>query len=109
MAHLGHDVVCVDLDPSKVERLSRGEPTIVEHRLDELLREGIDSGRLRFTTGSAAAVEGRSMVFMCVQTPQSDDGSADMTFLKAALAEIGPHLLLQPPDEARQQGWAVRS
>lgn len=92
MAHLGHDVVCVDLDPSKVERLSRGEPTIVEHRLDELLREGIDSGRLRFTTDTASAVEGRSIVFMCVQTPQSDDGSADMTFLKAALAEIGPHL-----------------
>jgi UDPglucose 6-dehydrogenase len=92
MAHLGHDVVCVDLDPSKVERLSRGEPTIVEHRLDELLREGIDSGRLRFTTDTASAVEGRTIVFMCVQTPQSDDGSADMTFLKAALAEIGPHL-----------------
>jgi UDPglucose 6-dehydrogenase len=92
MAHLGHDVVCVDLDPSKVERLSRGEPTIVEHRLDELLREGLDSGRLTFTTATASAVEGRSIVFMCVQTPQSDDGSADMTFLKAALAEIGPHL-----------------
>lgn len=92
MAHLGHDVVCVDIDPSKVERLGRGEPTIVEHRLEELLREGLDSGRLRFTTNAAEAVTGRPMVFMCVQTPQSDDGSADMTFLKAALAGIGPHL-----------------
>jgi UDPglucose 6-dehydrogenase len=92
MAHLGHDVICVDLDQSKVDKLSRGEPTIVEHRLEELLQEGLASGRLKFTTDAAAAVHDRQMVFMCVQTPQGDDGSADMTYLKAALAGIAPHL-----------------
>ena len=92
MAHLGHDVTCVDIDSSKVERLSRGEPTIVEHRLEELLQEGLASGRLSFTTDLAGAVEGRAFVFMCVQTPQGDDGSADLSYLTAALHDIAPHL-----------------
>ncbi|MEI8237864.1 MAG: UDP-glucose/GDP-mannose dehydrogenase family protein [Actinomycetota bacterium] len=92
MAHLGHEVACVDIDASKVERLSRGEPTIVEHRLGELLEEGLASRRLRFTTDLAGAVRGRQFVFMCVQTPQGDDGAADLTHLKAALTDIAPHL-----------------
>ena len=56
MARLGHDVVCADVDPSKVERLRRGEIPILEHRLDELVAEGLRDGRLRFTTDSAEAV-----------------------------------------------------
>jgi len=92
MANLGHDVICVDLDQTKVDKLNRGEPTIVEHRLEELLQEGLAGGRLKFTTNAAEAVHDRQIVFMCVQTPQGDDGSADMTYLKAALNDIAPHL-----------------
>lgn len=92
MAHLGHTVVCVDIDAAKIERLRRGEATIVEHRLPELLREGIDSGRLSFSTDGAAAVADAEFVFMCVQTPQGDDGSADLRHLYAALDGLAPAL-----------------
>ena len=92
MAHLGHDVVCVDLDAAKIEKLQRGQATIVEHRLDELLYEGVEAGRLRFTTDAAAAVADRDVVFLCVQTPQGDDGAADMRHVHAALASLEPHL-----------------
>lgn len=92
MAHLGHDVVCVDLDAEKIEKLQRGKATIVEHRLDELLYEGVEAGRLRFTTDAVAAVADRDVVFLCVQTPQGDDGSADMRHVHSALAQLEPHL-----------------
>ncbi len=94
LAHVGHQVTCADIDPRKLEVLARGEIPIVEPGLDELVREGIDGGRLRFVLGAAAAVEAASpeFVFLCVQTPQGDDGSADLRFVKAAAAEISPVL-----------------
>jgi UDPglucose 6-dehydrogenase len=92
LAHLGHDVVCADIDPSKVERLSRGEATILEAGLDELLREGLESGRLRFVLGAANAAETSEFIYLCVPTPQGADGSADMSYIEAAAAEISPVL-----------------
>jgi UDPglucose 6-dehydrogenase len=92
LAHLGHRVCCGELDEEKVARLSRGEPTILEDGLPELLREGLDSKRLRFVAGAAAAVEGAAFVFLCVPTPQRPDGSADVTVLESVAREIGPHL-----------------
>ena len=94
LAHVGHQVTCADLDPRKVEVLSSGEIPIVEPGLDDLVREGIEGGRLRFALGAAAAVEASApeFVFLCVQTPQGDDGSADLTFVKVAAGEISPVL-----------------
>ena len=92
MAHLGHDVVCADVDPSKVERLRRGEIPILEHRLDELVAEGLRDGRLRFTTDSAEAVSEVEVVFLCVPTPQGDDGSADLSYVEAAAVSISAAL-----------------
>ncbi|HUO49122.1 MAG TPA: UDP-glucose/GDP-mannose dehydrogenase family protein [Acidimicrobiales bacterium] len=92
LASFGHKVVCGELDPAKVERLSRGEPTIYEEGLDELLRSGLASGRLQFVQGAATAVAGAEVVFLCVPTPQQADGSADVRALEAAATEIGPHL-----------------
>ena len=92
LAHLGHTVVCADIDAEKVERLGRGEIPIVEHRLDELVAEGLASGRLRFVVGSAAAVRDASFVFLCVPTPQGDDGSADLSYVESAAAEISATL-----------------
>ncbi len=91
-AHLGHDVVCGDIDADKVARLTRGEVPIVEHRLDELLAEGLRNGNLRFVVGAAAAVADAEIVFLCVPTPQGDDGSADLSYVEAAAAEIAPVL-----------------
>jgi len=91
-AHLGHSVVCADVVPEKVERLSRGEIPILEAGLEELVREGLDSGRLRFTLGSAEAVASCEFAYLCVPTPQGVDGSADLSYIEAAAHEISPVL-----------------
>ena len=91
-AHLGHDVVCADIDQGKVERLQRGEIPIVEHGLRELVAEGLRSGRLRFVVGAAAGAADREVVFLCVPTPQSEDGSADLSYVEAAARDIAPVL-----------------
>ncbi|SVB94271.1 uncharacterized protein METZ01_LOCUS247125, partial [marine metagenome] len=87
-AHLGHEVVCADLDAEKVARLSAGDVPIVEDRLDLLVREGIDEGRLQFVVGAANAVADCEVAFLCVPTPQDDDGTADLSYIEAASAEI---------------------
>ena len=87
-AHLGHDVVCADIDPGRIERLSRGVLPIYEPGLQEIVEAGIASGRLRFVVGAAAAAADCEFAYLCVQTPQGDDGSADLTYLQAAAAEI---------------------
>jgi UDPglucose 6-dehydrogenase len=80
--------VCADVDAAKVERLSRGEIPIVEHDLDKVVARGIASGRLRFVLGAAEAVKDAEVVFICVPTPQDEDGSADLSYVEAAAKEI---------------------
>jgi UDPglucose 6-dehydrogenase len=92
LAHLGHDVVCADIDIAKVELLQSGHIPIFEQGLEALVGEGQDAGRLRFVVGAAPAVAGREFVFLCVQTPQGADGAADLGFIEQASAEIGPAL-----------------
>jgi UDPglucose 6-dehydrogenase len=87
-AHLGHQVVCADIDAVKVEQLSRGVIPIVEHRLDELVAEGLQSGNLRFVLGAVNAVTDCEVAFLCVPTPQGEDGSADLSYVEAASREI---------------------
>ncbi len=91
-AHLGHTVVCADVVPDKVERLSRGEIPILEAGLAELVREGLDSGRLRFVLGAANAAGEAEFAYLCVPTPQGADGSADLSYIESAAAEIAPVL-----------------
>jgi UDPglucose 6-dehydrogenase len=91
-AHLGHEVICADLDAERVERLNKGETPILEAGLPELLNEGLSSRRLRFVVGATNAVRGASTVFLCVQTPQGDDGSADLSYVEAVAREIAPAL-----------------
>ncbi|HUP69536.1 MAG TPA: UDP-glucose/GDP-mannose dehydrogenase family protein [Acidimicrobiales bacterium] len=92
LAHLGHHVICADVLPGKVECLSRGEIPIFETGLEEMVREGIDGHRLSFVLGAAAAVTEAEFVFLCVPTPQGEDGSADLAYIEAAAREIAPHL-----------------
>ena len=91
-AHLGHEVVCADIDAVKVERLSRGEIPIVEHGLEPLVRQGLSSGRLSFVLGAVNAVVNCEIAFLCVPTPQGDDGSADLSYVEAAAAQIAEAL-----------------
>jgi UDPglucose 6-dehydrogenase len=92
-AHLGHDVVCADIVPEKVERLSRGEIPIVETGLENLVADGLRSGRLRFVLGAAPAVADAEFVYLCVPTPEGLDGAADLSYLETAAAEIRDVLL----------------
>jgi UDPglucose 6-dehydrogenase len=93
LAHLGHQVTCGDANADRVAMLRRGEMPIVEDQLNELVAEGVAAGRLRFVVGATPAVEGAEFVFLCVPTPQGEDGSADLSFVEAVAREIGPHLV----------------
>ncbi|MFN2505168.1 MAG: UDP-glucose/GDP-mannose dehydrogenase family protein [Acidimicrobiales bacterium] len=94
-AHLGHHVLCADIDVEKIERLSRGDVPILEAGLPDLVREGIENRRLKFVVGAANAAASCEFTYLCVPTPQADDGSADLSYLRSAAAEIA-HLL--PPE-----------
>ncbi|MDP6480769.1 MAG: UDP-glucose/GDP-mannose dehydrogenase family protein [Acidimicrobiales bacterium] len=95
LAHLGHHVVCADIDEEKVAGLSRGEVPIVEEGLGDLVVEGIANGRLRFVVGSFEAVSDCEAAFLCVPTPQGGDGSVDLSFIETAAAEMAEAM---PPD-----------
>ena len=85
----GHDVVCVDKDPRKVEMLERGEVPIFEPGLDTLLEKNVEAGRLSFTGDLAQAIDGAEAVFIAVGTPtRRGDGHADLTYVMAAAEEI---------------------
>ena len=88
-ADLGVDVVCVDNDAAKVERLKAGDIPIYEPGLDGLVEQAVANERLEFTTDVAGAVAGRSIVFIAVGTPSSEDGSADLNYVLAAARAIG--------------------
>lgn len=92
LAHLGNSVVAVDVDEAKVEVLRRGEPTILEDGLPKLLQEGIESGRLTFSTDPAEAADGADFVFLCVPTPQGADGAADLSYVQKAASQIASSL-----------------
>ena len=92
-ADFGHDVVCVDKDASKIERLLDGVMPIYEPGLDELVARNVQSGRLRFTTDLAEGVAGADAIFIAVGTPsRRGDGHADLTYVHAAAKEIGEAL-----------------
>ncbi|MCY4333781.1 MAG: UDP-glucose/GDP-mannose dehydrogenase family protein [Litoreibacter sp.] len=85
----GHDVVCVDKDPNKIERLNQGEVPIYEPGLDILMQKNVEAGRLSFTTDLKTAVDGAEAVFIAVGTPtRRGDGHADLTYVYAAAEEI---------------------
>src|SRR5688500_380193 len=91
-SHLGHDVVCADIDEERVAQLTRGEIPIVEAGLDNLVREGLEGGRLKFVVGAENAARDADFAYLCVPTPQADDGSADLSYIETAARQIGPVL-----------------
>jgi UDPglucose 6-dehydrogenase len=92
LAHFGHRVVLAEREPTRLAALRSGRMPIVETGLDELVAEGVAAGNLRFTASAAEAVVGAAFVFLCVPTPQGDDGAADLSFVEAAAKEVGPLL-----------------
>ena len=89
----GHDVICVDKDARKIERLRAGEVPIYEPGLEDLLARNVAAGRLSFTTDLAEALDGCDAVFIAVGTPtRRGDGHADLTYVYAAAEEIAATL-----------------
>ncbi|MBC7378247.1 MAG: UDP-glucose/GDP-mannose dehydrogenase family protein, partial [Burkholderiaceae bacterium] len=92
LAEMGNHVLCVDVDPRKIEMLKRGEVPIHEPGLDALIQRNAAAGRLQFTTDAAAAVVHGTMQFIGVGTPPDEDGSADLQYVLAAARNIGKHM-----------------
>lgn len=93
-ADVGYDVVCVDTNVEKVGRLASGQVELHEPDLQELVRVGLHTRRLSFSGDLVGAVSTASIVFVCVPTPQGDDGAADLSFVEsvvhAAAAALRP-------------------
>ncbi len=88
-SEFGVNVICVDKDAGKIERLRKGEIPIFEPGLDELVKNNIEGGRLTFSTNLSEAVKGADAVFIAVGTPtRKEDGGADLTYVYAAAKEI---------------------
>ncbi len=92
LADLEHEVTCVDVEESKISRLRRGEIPIFELGLEPLVKRNVQAGRLEFTTDLGAAVRAAQVVFITVGTPSTDEGQADLTFLKEAASQIAEAL-----------------
>ncbi|MEQ8367865.1 MAG: UDP-glucose/GDP-mannose dehydrogenase family protein [Roseicyclus sp.] len=85
----GHDVICVDKDPGKIDMLNAGKVPIYEPGLDALMAKNVDAGRLSFTTDLPSAVAGADAVFIAVGTPtRRGDGHADLTYVMAAAEDV---------------------
>jgi UDPglucose 6-dehydrogenase len=92
-SEFGHDVVCIDKDAAKIEKLNAGKMPIYEPGLDELVANNVKAGRLTFATGLKDAVKAADAVFIAVGTPsRRGDGHADLTFVYAAAREIADAL-----------------
>ncbi|GAA4194228.1 UDP-glucose dehydrogenase family protein [Microbispora amethystogenes] len=93
MAELGFEVLALDVDQSKIERLRRGELPIHEPGLEEVLRRNLDSGRLRFTTSYEEVAKFGDVHFVCVGTPQKKgERAADVSYLDAVVESLAPYL-----------------
>ena len=88
-AEVGNDVVCVDIDKSKVEKLGRGVIPIYEPGLEAMVLRNVEMGRLKFVSDLAEALPGAQAAFIAVGTPPGEDGSADLQYVLAAAGGIG--------------------
>ncbi len=92
LAEVGHKVVCVDVDPDKVENLQLGIIPIWEPGLEALVVRNVQEGRLRFTTDATHAVQHGQVQIIAVGTPPDEDGSADMQYVLAVAKTIAMHM-----------------
>jgi UDPglucose 6-dehydrogenase len=87
-AESGNDVMCVDIDEDKIERLRQGQVPIYEPGLEELIKRNVEEGRLAFTTDLATAVRHALVCFIAVGTPQGEDGASDLRFVHKVSTDI---------------------
>src|SRR5688572_29987181 len=92
LADAGNNVMCVDVDAGKIERLNRGEVPIHEPGLDNLIKRNMEAGRLEFTTDAAQGVKHGLFQLIAVGTPPDEDGSADLRYVLSVARTIGQHI-----------------
>src|SRR3546814_10356948 len=92
LAEVGHEVVCVDIDQTKVDGLDNGVIPIYEPGLEPMVKANHAAGRLQFTTDAGQAVAHGEVIFIAVGTPPDEDGSADLQYVLAVARTIGTHL-----------------
>ena len=91
-AEMGNDVLCVDVDATKIAKLRHGELPIYEPGLGDVVQRNVEGGRLHFSTDVAEGVRFGTMIFIAVGTPPGEDGSADMQHVLTAARSIGHHM-----------------
>lgn len=91
-AEIGNQVICVDIDQAKVERMQQGQVPIYEPELEDLFQRNIREGRLTFTTDLAAGVAKTETIFLALPTPSGEDGSADLSYILNVADKLGPLL-----------------
>ncbi|WP_108808207.1 UDP-glucose dehydrogenase family protein [Aquimarina spinulae] len=89
LAETGNEVICIDIDESKVQKLSKGEVPIYEPHLDILFDRNIKAGRLKFTTSLKEGLEHGEIIFLALPTPEEEDGSADLSYIIGVAENIG--------------------
>ena len=92
LAEVGNEVLCLDLDPKKIETLKAGGIPIYEPGLEDMVRRNVAAGRLAFTTNIEESVAYGEIQFIAVGTPPDEDGSADLQYVVAAARNIGRHM-----------------
>ncbi|MGD9944815.1 MAG: UDP-glucose/GDP-mannose dehydrogenase family protein, partial [Burkholderiaceae bacterium] len=92
LADMGNEVLCLDVDAAKVERLKDGIIPIYEPGLEGIVRRNADAGRLRFTTDAKESVAFGEIQMIAVGTPPGEDGSADLQYVLAAASTIAQHM-----------------
>lgn len=88
-AETGNDVICVDIDEEKVQKMKNGEVPIYEPHLDVIFERNIKAGRLKFTTDLKEAVDQAQIIFLALPTPPGEDGSADLSYILNVATELG--------------------
>ncbi|OIQ25464.1 MAG: UDP-glucose 6-dehydrogenase [Crocinitomix sp. MedPE-SWsnd] len=88
-AETGNNVICVDIDENKVNKMKAGEVPIYEPHLDVIFERNIKQGRLTFTTDLKAAVDASEIIFLALPTPPGEDGSADLSYVLGVAEELG--------------------
>lgn len=88
-AETGNDVTCVDIDKSKVDKLSNGQITIYEPGLEKLFLRNVKEERLRFTTSLEDGIKGAEIIFLALPTPPGEDGSADLKYILGVADHLG--------------------
>jgi len=100
-AEMGNQVICVDNDPKKLEKLQNAEVTIYEPGLDVLFYRNLAKNRLTFTGDLKHAVLNSKVIFLCLPTPQGEDGSADLKYVLGVASEIGKIIIENKIDELK--------